>query len=324
MQDFDYRPRSAKMVNSALCNLYVELRRDGGDGLEHVETLLRLRGVDPKIIRVPEKRKRIFRRGELWRAGLEAGLSGLGGMCGAGAVGSGRYAWRGSPKRGISLFVRRAPLDNQKKTQDVRTLVEEVRVKAAGTRGRAMHLVYRPKIEKIIELLLHMAHVRSGADKYQAVKFLYLADREHINRYGRPITQESYWALPYGSVASTAKDLVEGDRKAMFAAGIGELPFDVTPRGKYEYLENPKRAVDLDLFSKSDLKVFDEIIGKYGERSFDDLFRITHDHAAYQKAWSRRKPGAKAVPMFYDEMIESDQKRIAMLEDFGDLAQYLE
>lgn len=68
---FEYRPRSPKMVNSALCSLYVELRRDGGDGLEHVEALLRLRRIAPESIRVPIKRKRIFRRGELWRAVLD-------------------------------------------------------------------------------------------------------------------------------------------------------------------------------------------------------------------------------------------------------------
>ncbi len=71
MQAFEYRPRNAKMVNSALCNLYVELRRNCGEGLEHVEALLRLRGIEPDNIRVPEKRKRIFRRGQLWRAVLE-------------------------------------------------------------------------------------------------------------------------------------------------------------------------------------------------------------------------------------------------------------
>ena len=48
MQDFEYRPRSAKMINSALCNLYVERRRNGGDRLEHVEALLRLRGIEPE------------------------------------------------------------------------------------------------------------------------------------------------------------------------------------------------------------------------------------------------------------------------------------
>src|ERR1700688_4962714 len=47
-------------------------------------------------------------------------------------------------------------------------------------REATMPLEYRPKIEKIVELLLYLAHKRPGADKYQAVKFFCLADREHL------------------------------------------------------------------------------------------------------------------------------------------------
>ena len=45
-----------------------------------------------------------------------------------------------------------------------------------------MPLTFRPKIDKIIEALLYLAHKRPGADKYQAVKFFYLADRDHLSK----------------------------------------------------------------------------------------------------------------------------------------------
>lgn len=67
-----------------------------------------------------------------------------------------------------------------------------------------MPLTFQPKLDKIVELLLYLAHTRPGADKYQAVKFFYLADREHIRRYGRPITFGDYVAMSYGPVASNA------------------------------------------------------------------------------------------------------------------------
>jgi hypothetical protein len=63
-----------------------------------------------------------------------------------------------------------------------------------------MALKFRPKTEKIVELMLYLAHKRPDADKYQAVKFFYLADREHLIRYGRPITFENYYAMEYGPV----------------------------------------------------------------------------------------------------------------------------
>ena len=39
-----------------------------------------------------------------------------------------------------------------------------------------MPLKFHPKFDKIVELLLYLAHKRPDADKYQAVKFFYLAD----------------------------------------------------------------------------------------------------------------------------------------------------
>ena len=49
-----------------------------------------------------------------------------------------------------------------------------------------MPLEFKPKLDKIVELLLYLAYVRPGADKYQVVKLFYLADREHLIRFGRP------------------------------------------------------------------------------------------------------------------------------------------
>ncbi len=86
-----------------------------------------------------------------------------------------------------------------------------------------MALKFRPKIGKIVELLLYLAHKRPGADKYQAVKFLYLADKEHFSRYGRPITFEDYYALWYGPVASNALDLLNQKRWAFERAHIEEF-----------------------------------------------------------------------------------------------------
>ncbi|WP_305569651.1 Panacea domain-containing protein [Tabrizicola sp.] len=179
-----------------------------------------------------------------------------------------------------------------------------------------------------MELLLYLAHKRPGADKYQAVKFFYLADRAHLNRHGRPITQESYFALPYGPVASKAMDLLEQDRWTMNEAGIEALPFavsDESRKGKpVTVIGKPLREVNFELFSKSDLKVFDEVIAEFGKCTFEQLFEVTHDHNAYKKAWARRRPNSKRAEMYYDEMVESDELRQSLVEDFGGISQFLE
>ena len=89
-----------------------------------------------------------------------------------------------------------------------------------------MPLQFKPRLEKIVELLLYLAHSRPNADKYQAVKFFYLADREHLIRYGRPVTYEQYFALSYGPVASTALDILNGKTWPLEALGLDSLPFE--------------------------------------------------------------------------------------------------
>ncbi|MEX0851949.1 MAG: Panacea domain-containing protein, partial [Bauldia sp.] len=97
-----------------------------------------------------------------------------------------------------------------------------------------MPLKFRPKIDKIVELLLYLAHKRPDADKYQAVKFLYLADKEHLNRYGRPLTYEVYYAMDYGPVASVTLDLLNGKLGALQAIQADRLPFET------EVVQGPK------------------------------------------------------------------------------------
>jgi uncharacterized phage-associated protein len=191
-----------------------------------------------------------------------------------------------------------------------------------------MPLKFKPKLDKIVELLLYLAHKRPGADKYQAVKFLYLADREHFIQYGRPITFEDYYALWYGPVASNALDFLEQDDPRLFqSAGIEALPFR-TEAGKAKngsntiYIREPLRGVNFDLFSKSDLRVFDEILAKHGNDDFDKLMNLTHAHFAYRNAWENRRRGNRAE-MYYDEMIDDEKRRAELVEDILPIAAHM-
>lgn len=194
-------------------------------------------------------------------------------------------------------------------------------------REAPMPLKFRPKIEKIIELLLHLAHKRPGADKYQAVKFFYLADREHLNRYGRPISFENYFAMSYGPVASTVLDLLNSNLRPAKAVGINDLPFKTeigkTKNGRETtFIRDALREVNYDLFSKSDIEVFDEIVEKYRDASFDDLFNATHEHFAWLNAWTTRKQGERAE-MFYEEMIDDEKRRAEFVDDISPIAAHM-
>lgn len=185
-------------------------------------------------------------------------------------------------------------------------------------------LDFKPNLNKIVELLLRLAHVRPGADKHQAVQFFYLADKEHLTSYGRPITSDAYYALDYGPVASNAMDLLERDPVTLRKAGIEDLPFrtEIGSRNIL-YIREPYRDVDESVFSKSDLRVFDGIVERYGKLTFDELYNITHRHSAYNRAWRSRWPGSGRAEMRYEDMIDDEARRQEILEDIGPVASHM-
>ena len=185
-----------------------------------------------------------------------------------------------------------------------------------------MAVTFRPDLSKILNLLVLLAVEKPGTDKYQAVKFFYLADKAHLNEFGRPITYETYFALHYGPVASTVKDLMEKNSFTMKKLNLSELPFTTRyiERGEGQKpiiaLESASADVDYSVFSKSDLRVFRQIIADYGNMSFDDLFKLTHKHPAYTRAWGTRARNSQRALMSYEDMIDDPKKREHLIADW--------
>src|SRR6056297_2376637 len=62
---FKFYQHGDEMINSSLHYLRARTIRDGLDGLEHIEAIMRIRGLDLEAIHVPRKNKRRFRNGAL-------------------------------------------------------------------------------------------------------------------------------------------------------------------------------------------------------------------------------------------------------------------
>lgn len=67
-----YRPWKDQTLVSALHFMRCKIARDGGDGLDHVDALLRLYGVDPESLPMPRLTPKHFARGKLRIAIMEA------------------------------------------------------------------------------------------------------------------------------------------------------------------------------------------------------------------------------------------------------------
>lgn len=174
-------------------------------------------------------------------------------------------------------------------------------------------ITFKPKPDKLVETMLYLSLKEMELDQYKMVKLLYLADREHLRRFGRPITFDKYVAMPFGPVASAAFDLLKG-RQAL-GVDPSKLPFDRRSHDNIVIIDHPQRDIDRSVFSKSDLMVLDQIAEKYGDMSFDQLYKLTHDHFAYDRAWKSRK--TKADEMRFEDFLAEDASKEGRVSDLS-------
>ncbi|MEN9919783.1 MAG: hypothetical protein RL662_2219, partial [Bacteroidota bacterium] len=64
---------------------------------------------------------------------------------------------------------------------------------------------------KIIQTINYFAQKQPDKcmSKMKVYKLLWLADRYHVRQYGRTITGDTYYALPFGLVPSKTKDILD-------------------------------------------------------------------------------------------------------------------
>lgn len=131
--------------------------------------------------------------------------------------------------------------------------------------------------EKSINSLLYIASKLTRKDFHKIFKILYFSDREHIARYGSPITGDVYIAMDAGPVPSKIYDILKIVRGDSYIK-------DNTNLQRYFSVENwmyvsPKVSADLMQLSKSDIECIDACIERYGNLSYDEIKEKSHDIA---------------------------------------------
>jgi|TARA_B110000211_G_scaffold55661_1_gene61944 uncharacterized phage-associated protein len=137
-----------------------------------------------------------------------------------------------------------------------------------------MSIMNKENISRILDAFAYIAK-RAPVHKknmYNVLKVFYLADKLHMERYGRFIFEESYSAMAKGPVPSTAYDLLKDIKSGK------ELPFSIKSPVTLgaNHIVTAQRQADEDLFSGSDLLCMDEVI-QLSEN--EDLGDLSHDDA---------------------------------------------
>lgn len=159
--------------------------------------------------------------------------------------------------------------------------------------------------KKGVEALTYVALKWPDVTAFFAAKVLFFAEKQHLNRYSRPIVGDTFIAMPNGPVPTTLYDFIKGkldqagDPDAIMAALLIE-------RAPYPRVA-ARREPDLDALSPSDLECLDEAISFCRGRSFGTLSGLTHQ----ERAWLEAPANG---PMDYEHMIEGDDREAIVAE----------
>ena len=141
--------------------------------------------------------------------------------------------------------------------------------------------------KKTTQALNYLAEKSGGQiNRMKALKLIYFADRYHLRKYGRLITNDTYYAMDNGPVASGAKDIAEGSgfigREAQNYASTYLESFS---RHNFK----SKQTTDKEEFSISDLEALDYALDKFGHLDEWGIVDLTHKYPD----WYKHRPSLK-------------------------------
>lgn len=127
---------------------------------------------------------------------------------------------------------------------------------------------------KATQCLNYLAIKQGGKiDKLKVLKLIYFADRYHLRKYGRLISNDIYFAMEYGPVASSTKDILSNSEF------LGQAENDYSA----QYINTDTRNIissikpfDEDVFSDSDLEALDFAWDRFGKYNNFNLAELTH------------------------------------------------
>ncbi|MFV0587468.1 Panacea domain-containing protein [Bacteroides reticulotermitis] len=139
-------------------------------------------------------------------------------------------------------------------------------------------------------------------DKYRIFKSLYFANKEHLNRYGRLITSDDFYALPHGPVPTILSNVLNSVAGCPSKMNYDKELFSPISKSITSYKDDASNYYsanelpDMDELSESDVECLIIGLSKCKDSSFDSIKKESHD-AAWEKANKKRKKRINPIDM---------------------------
>lgn len=163
---------------------------------------------------------------------------------------------------------------------------------------------FRFNKDKANEAVLYLSNQKPNIDKLQLLKFLFYADKYHLNKYDRPILGGHYTAMVKGPVLSELYDEIKHPCPDYILKG---------------YKIEPLRKPNLIYFSKSDIEALDYALCQYSQYSGSQLSELTHTDKAWINA-RNREPESKNADIYYEDFFdEIDEEKLEFLREYAEM-----
>ncbi|MFA7657998.1 MAG: Panacea domain-containing protein [Candidatus Gastranaerophilaceae bacterium] len=145
--------------------------------------------------------------------------------------------------------------------------------------------------QKAIETILYLANKDGLITKMRLLKFVFFADLYHVNKYGRPILGDSYFAMKNGPVLSKLYDMLKHSTTDYLV--------------KDNNLIESCREFNPEYFSKSDIDALDYAFVQYSQYETMQLSELTHSHKTWLRA-VRREPKSKNAKICWEDFFDNE------------------
>lgn len=174
-----------------------------------------------------------------------------------------------------------------------------------------MKIRYSANPAKLLEAILWIVSRKPGCDFHFILKSLFYADKFHLQKYGRPVTGDTYIKMSYGPVPSMAYDMLKGNwglpAAALEACGSA---FSVTREGRIPSV-TALREPETDELSGTDIECLGEAIALTPD-TFDSRTERTHQERAWIEASMN---GEMDFELFIDENVPNREELIQYIRE---------
>lgn len=152
--------------------------------------------------------------------------------------------------------------------------------------------------EKALAALAFIASVKSGLTPFYVSKILFLAEKWHINKFGRPIIGDTYIAMPRGPVPSTIKNFIDENWNWLEKPEAYDVAIAIDKSGPYRRLMAGNGKPAVHLLSETDISCLRDSIQFCVGKTQQTLSDLTHFEKSWQKAENN---GAMDLEDFVDD-----------------------